>query len=149
MRVGTVVYMTTIEETTMGPQTLTYREAIDVLDRHQVVALAVACAELALPVWLAHHPHDDRPSAAIRAAREWLACPCEAHDAALGAAAEHAAYAAARALGDARPVWRVVLEHTTDLTGAELDIAAVLADEGWHGTVDALVEAARLLEVAA
>jgi hypothetical protein len=67
----------------------------------RVVKAAVSCARLALPIWKAKHPTDDRPRLAIVAAERWAKAPSEANRkaayAAYAAAAAYAAYAAAAA----------------------------------------------------
>jgi hypothetical protein len=76
--------------------------------REAVDRAGIAAARLALPVWQAEFPTDDRPRRAIQAYEEWIVCPCEAHAARLyasrtaaglmgGAAATPLASAAARA----------------------------------------------------
>lgn len=51
---------------------------------------ACDCAESVLPIWLARHPDDDRPAAAIRAAREYARDPSSARAAKRGAASSDA-----------------------------------------------------------
>lgn len=76
--------------------------------REAVDRAGVAAARLALPVWQAEFPEDDRPLRAIQAHEGWILCPCEAHAAALhatrsavglmgGAASDPRASVAARA----------------------------------------------------
>ncbi len=75
--------------------------------REAVDRAGVAAARLALPVWPAEFPADDRPLRAIQAHEAWILCPCETHAAALhatrsavslagGAASDPRASAAAR-----------------------------------------------------
>jgi len=69
------------------------------LDKRTSVAVAVACAERVLARYEHQHPGDNRPRAAIEAARNWLENPCEATRA--YAAAAYAAAAAADAASSA------------------------------------------------
>jgi hypothetical protein len=64
--------------------------------REAVDRAGVAAARLALAVWQAEFPTDDRPLRAIQAHEAWIVCPCEAHAAAL-----HAARTAAGLMGGA------------------------------------------------
>jgi hypothetical protein len=78
------------------------------LTTHQAVQLAIRCAESVLPIFEAAHPTEQRPRAAIQAARAWLLDPSDeqAEDArAAACAAWSAADSAGWAADDAASAW--------------------------------------------
>ncbi|MBI5820570.1 MAG: hypothetical protein HZA88_16510, partial [Verrucomicrobia bacterium] len=69
------------------------RRKMDVT-KEQWVRIAVACAEHALPIYEKRYPGDNRPRAAVEAAREFLKSPTEENRRAADAAAAADASAA-------------------------------------------------------
>ena len=93
------------------------------LDKRTSVAVAVTCAERVLARYEAKYPGDNRPRAAIEAARNWLDNPCEETRAAAYAAYAAAAYAAAAAAYAAAAAAAAAAYAAADAADAAADAA--------------------------
>ena len=113
-----------------------YAKKTMTVDKPVWVSLAVQFAERVLPLYEAEHPQDNRPRAAINAAKKWLSEPTEENQTAASAASASAASAAASAAAYAA--------YAADAADAAAATAAY-ADAAYAAYADAAAARSKML----